>query len=186
MVNTKHLNTARLSLIATTAEHLRTELEQPDRLTTLLDAEVSSAWPPGEYDRPAMEFFLSCLEAGGEAVEGWYGWYALCTDGPPDGPYDGPPAPRRLIGVGGYFGPPDAEGTIEVGYSVLPEWQRRGYASEMVQGLVAHAFTFLAVQQVRAHTNNDNPASMKVLLNAGFQAAGAGDEGGTLRFVRSR
>jgi [ribosomal protein S5]-alanine N-acetyltransferase len=176
MANTKYLKTSRLSMIATTAEHLRAELEEPNQLTHLLDAEVSSAWPPGEYDRPAMEFFLSCFETGGEAVEGWYGWYAVCADAPN--------LPRKLVGVGGYFGPPDAEGTVEVGYSVLPEWQRRGYASEMVQALVAHAFTFLTVKQVRAHTHPDNPASIKVLLNSGFQETGA--EAGTLLFIRHK
>jgi hypothetical protein len=32
MANTKHLKTSRLSMIATTAEHLRAELEEPDAL----------------------------------------------------------------------------------------------------------------------------------------------------------
>jgi [ribosomal protein S5]-alanine N-acetyltransferase len=183
MTNTKYLQTDRLNLIAATADHIRTELEDPDRLTQLLDADVSPAWPPGEYDRPAMEFFLSCFESGGEEVEGWYGWYAVCANEPSA---SRPNASRSLVGVGGYFGPPDADGTVEVGYSVLPEWQRRGYASEMVQALVAHAFTFLAVKQVRAHTHNDNPASIKVLLNSGFQAAGAGTEAGTLLYVHHK
>ncbi len=173
MRNPKYLQTDRLKLIAATANHVRTELEDPDRLTHLLDADVSPAWPPGEYDRPAMEFFLSCFESGGAAVEGWYGWYAVNTS-------------RSLVGVGGYFGPPDADGTVEVGYSVLPEWQRRGYASEMLQALVTHAFTFLAVKQVRAHTHSANPASIKVLLNSGFQAAGAGTEAGTVLYVHSK
>jgi [ribosomal protein S5]-alanine N-acetyltransferase len=183
MKNPKYLQTDRLKLIAATAEHVRTELEDPDRLTHLLDANVSPAWPPGEYDRPAMEFFLSCFEAGGEAVEGWYGWYAVCANGPN---FLRSNSSRSLVGVGGYFGPPDAAGTVEVGYSVLPEWQGYGYASEMVQALVAHAFTFLAVKQVRAHTHNNNPASIKVLLNSGFQAAGAGAEAGTLLYVHQK
>jgi hypothetical protein len=47
MANAKYLKTSRLSMIATTAEHLRAELEEPNRLAHLLDAEVSSAWPLG-------------------------------------------------------------------------------------------------------------------------------------------
>jgi len=95
-------------------------------------------------------------------------------------------SPRTLVGAGGYFGPPDAEGTVEIGYSVLPEWQRRGYASEMVQALLDHAFTFANIKRVIAHTTAANPASISVLLRCGFHAEGAGREFGTLRFGCSR
>jgi len=172
------LESDRLTLVASTAAHVRTELEAPERLAQLLSATVSSEWPSGEYDRDAMEFFLSRFEEGGKAVEGWYGWYALSANRD-----DGP---RTLLGAGGYFGPPDAGGTVEVGYSVLPEWQRRGYASEMVTLLVEHAFTFPQTNRVVAHTAEDNSASIKVLARCGFRSVGAGAEAGTLRFECSR
>ena len=165
-------------MIAATLEHVRTELEAPEQLSTLLDAQVSSAWPTGEYDREAMEFFRARLEEGGKAVEGWYGWYVVRKADAHN--------PRALIGAGGYLGPPDADGTVEVGYSILPEWQRRGYASEIVQVLVQHAFTFAQVKRVIAHTRETNQASIGVLMRCGFLAAGAGQEAGTLRFERGR
>lgn len=178
MNNMKFLHSHRLTLIASTLAHVRTELESPEQLATLLGAAVSTEWPTGEYDRDAMEFFRARLEEGGEDVEGWYGWYAVRA-----ADLEGPPT---LVGAGGYFGPPDAEGTVEVGYSVLPEWQRRGYASEIVQALVEHAFTFAHVERVIAHTTEANPASISVLLRCGFHAAGAGREFGILRFEYSR
>src|SRR6185503_12468520 len=113
MDKVKILKSERLTLIASTLAYVRTELESPDQLATLLGAVVSTDWPTGEYDRNAMEFFRGRLEEGGEEVEGWYGWYAV-RDADEEGP-------RALVGAGGYFGPPDAEGTVEVGYSVLPE-----------------------------------------------------------------
>jgi RimJ/RimL family protein N-acetyltransferase len=125
-----------------------------------------------------MEFFRARLEEGGEEVEGWYGWYAVRA-----ADLEGPPA---LVGAGGYFGPPDAEGTVEVGYSVLPEFQRLGYATEMVQALVKHAFTFPNIERVIAHTTEANPASISVLLRCGFHAEGTGPEPGTLRFANPR
>jgi len=178
MNNKKLLHSDRLSLIASTLAHVRTELESPAELTTLLGAVVSTEWPTGEYDRDAMEFFRERLEEGGAEVEGWYGWYAVR-------PADSE-SPRALVGAGGYFGPPDKEGTVEIGYSVLPEWQRRGYASEIVRMLVEHAFMFPSVERIIAHTTEENPASIAVLLRSGFQAAGRGQEAGTLRFERSR
>jgi len=167
-----------LTLVASTATHVRTELEAPEQLAHLLGAIVSPEWPSGEYDRDAMEFFLSRFEEGGESAEGWYGWYALSSDGAS--------SPRTLLGAGGYFGPPDAHGTVEVGYSILPEWQRRGYASEIVKLLAAHAFTFPQINRILAHTAEDNSASIKVLVRSGFHPAGAGAEAGTLRFERTR
>src|SRR5215212_8417112 len=79
MNNPKQLNTLRLTMIAATLEHIRVELESPEQLSVLLDAEVSSDWPTGEYDRDAMEFFRAQLEEGGKEAEGWYGWYAVRT-----------------------------------------------------------------------------------------------------------
>ncbi len=170
----KSLASNRLVLIASTATHVRTELNDPGQLAHLLGATVSPAWPSGEYDRDAMEFFLARFEEGGESAEGWYGWYALGSDTPHRTP--------ALVGSGGYFGPPDHGGTVEIGYSVLPEWQRRGYASEIVKTLVAHAFTRPGVTQVIAHTKDANIPSIKVLVGCGFQSTGAGEEVGTLRF----
>jgi ribosomal-protein-alanine N-acetyltransferase len=175
---TKTLESSRLVLVASTAAHVRTELEAPEKLCLMLDAAVSPAWPSGEYDRDAMEFFLSRFEEGGESVEGWYGWYAL---GPGS---DG--ASRELVGAGGYFGPPGEDGTVEIGYSVLPEWQRQGYASEIVGTLLGHAFTFPGVVRVIAHTSAENPASIKVLTGNGFQHVGPGEETGMLRFEHAR
>jgi [ribosomal protein S5]-alanine N-acetyltransferase len=171
------LQSHRLTLIASTLTHIRTELDSPEQLASLLNAVVSPAWPTGEYDRDAMEFFRARLEEGGEAVEGWYGWYAV-RRADAEGP-------RALVGGAGYFGPANEEGTLEVGYSVLPQWQRRGYASEMVGTLVERAFTFAHVKRIIAHTTEANPASIAVLLHCGFHAAGAGREPGTLRFERS-
>lgn len=170
-----HLQTSRdLSLVAATLLHILTELETPDQLSVLLNATVSSAWPTGEYDRDAMEFFRTCFEQGGDAVIGWYGWYAIRdADGE---------SPRTLIGAGGYFGPPDADGTVEIGYSILPEWQRRGYASAMVDALVEHARALHNVARAIAHTTPENAASVAVLRRCGFLAAGAGRESGTIRF----
>src|ERR1051325_108013 len=174
MNNMKFLHSPRLILIAATLAHVRAELESPEQLAILLGAVVSTEWPTGEYDRDAIEFFRARMEEGGEEVAGWYIWYAVRISD-----LEGP---RALVGAAGYFGPPDAEGTVEIGYSVLPEWQRRGYASEIVQVLVEHAFTFARVERVIAHTTEANPASIAVLLRCGFEAAGTGRESGSLRF----
>jgi len=63
------LSTNRLELIAATLDHICAELEAPERLPFLLDAEVEPGWPPGEYDRGAQEFFRDRLKEGGVAAQ---------------------------------------------------------------------------------------------------------------------
>jgi RimJ/RimL family protein N-acetyltransferase len=171
------LHTKRLTLIATTIAHLRTELDTPEQLGAVLGAVVSPDWPTGEYDRGAMEFFRARLEEGGAAVVGWYGWYALR--------HADAEGPCALVGSAGYFGPPSPEGTVEIGYSVLPEWQRRGYAVEIVEALAANAFAHAAVHRVIARATESNVASIGVLTRAGFVPAGTSEDA-KLRFVRER
>lgn len=160
-----HLTGRRLTLIATTLDHLDAELAGgPAALGSMLHAAVPPSWPPGEYDRDALHFFHAQLTAGGPGAVGWYGWYAVTGMGA-----DAP----ALVGAGGFFGPPDAAGVVEVGYSVAPEHRGRGYATELVQLLVAHARRDSRVRTIQAHTTTANAASVRVLERTGFRRTGA-------------
>ena len=172
------MSTPRLELVAGTLEHLEADIADTGRLAVLLGAVVPAGWPPGEYDRGAMEYFRDKLRAGGETVAGWYGWYAIRR---PDAD-----APATLIGVGGYVGPPDEHGAVEIGYSIVPEWQGAGYASELAAALVARAWSVAAVRRVVAQTAPTNAASLGVLRRLGFVEAGVGTEPGTTRFELER
>jgi RimJ/RimL family protein N-acetyltransferase len=88
------------------------------------------------------------------------------------------------VGAAGYFGPPGNDGQVEVGYSVLPEWQRQGYATEMVELLVSHAFAFAKTREIVAHTAAENAASIGVLISTGFAQSGVVE--GNLRFELAR
>jgi ribosomal-protein-alanine N-acetyltransferase len=173
----------RLHLIPTTLAHLDDELSGGATLGRMLEAAVPASWPPGEYDRDAMAFFRERLLEGGEAAVGWYGWYAIDRDGDRDGDGDGGGDAARLVGAGGYFGPP-VDGRVEIGYSIAPEFRRRGYATELVGALVARAFSLDGIDTVVAHTTHANPASIGVLVKSGF--AEAGPDGDAVLFVRTR
>jgi len=170
--------TDRLVLLAATIDLARAELESPQRLASMLNAQVPDGWPPGEYDRAAQELFLGRLEAGGAGAIGWHSWYAVLR-----GTSEMPPV---LVGAGGFHGPPDEAGVVEIGYSVMPAWQGQGLAGEMVDGLVDYAFADHRVHRIVAHTTTENAASCKVLECAGFRQVGPGEEPGSLRFETSR
>jgi ribosomal-protein-alanine N-acetyltransferase len=169
-MNEIRLRTPRLDLIAATLAHVEAELDTPSRLGSLLGAEVPDGWPPGEYDRDAQEFFRDRLQSGGDEVAGWYGWYAVRR------------SDARVIGAGGFMGPPTLEGEVEIGYSLLPEARGQGFATELVRALLEHALTHPEVRRVVAHTAEGNEASAAVLTRAGFSPAGPGAEPGQLRF----
>lgn len=159
--STSSIDTPRLRLVAGTAVLHAAELEDATALGPLLGAEVPADWPPadGEYDRDAIGFFLRQLtEAPG--VIGWHSFYVVtCTE---------PGVRARLVASAGYFGPPDAHGSVEIGYTVVAEHRGRGYATEAVQALVACAFERGATR-VLAHTRPDNGPSIAVLTRCGFR-----------------
>ncbi len=169
--------TRRLDLVPATLALVEADLRAPGALARLLGAEVPAGWPPGEYDRSAMEFFRDRLSENPEAV-GWYGWYAVLRPVEPRG--------SVLVGSGGYLGPPDAGGVVEIGFSIVPEYRALGFASEIVQALVARAFSKPEVERVVAHTTPANLGSIGVLRRCGFGLVGQGRDHGTVRYAATR
>jgi len=153
--------TRRLTLVPASVALARAELHDRGAFAEMLGAVVPEAWPP-RTTADVLPLFLSWLEAAPDRV-GWFSWYALLRDATDAG--------SILIGGGGFLGPPQ-DGTVQMGYSVLPEFQRRGYATEMVRGLASWASVHPSVAVVAAETEWDNPASVRVLERSGFQAAG--------------
>lgn len=168
------LSTPRLDLVAANSALIAAELADAQSLAAPLSAVVPADWPPGELDRPALEFFAARYAEEGEAAIGWYHWYAIVRA-----------APATLVGGAGYFGPPK-DGRVEIGYSVVAAAQRRGYATEIVEALVARAFEH-GVDEVVAHTTDANVASTRVLARCAFLREGPSPADPTIvRHVRRR
>lgn len=81
------------------------------------------------------------------------------------------PATRLAVGGLGFFGPPDASGTVEFGYGLIPAARGRGLASAAVTLALAHAQHWGARRAV-ADTETDNGASRRVLEKAGLHETG--------------
>ncbi len=74
-----------------------------------------------------------------------------------------------VIGSAGFTGPPDAEGTVEIAYGIVPDFQNRGYATETADALVKWAGKNGRVAVVCAHTLPERNASTRVLEKCGFR-----------------
>jgi len=164
--------TDRLRLIAGTEAFAAAELEAREKLSKLLEALVPETWPPDNL-RDVLGYFYA-LHLEHPEWEGWLTWYAVRID-------SGRP---MLCGSVGFRGPPDEQGMVEIGYSVLPEFEGQGLATEMVAGIVQWAKQQPQVKHIEAETNIDNEASRRVLEKNSFICASAGSEQNTIRFVR--
>ena len=167
---TSSLFTERLALRPGSAVALRAELEGREALASTLAVEVPASWPPELYDADAVKWTLGQI---GERPDGGpFGFYHVILRSHPHRDS----ASNVLIGVGGFKGPPDERGEVELGYGVLPEYRRRGYATEAVRAWVALAFADARVQTVVAQTLASLVPSIGVLEKAGFRHVGAGTD----------
>lgn len=133
---------------------------------------MASGWPPQYYDAPAIEQSLRMMEQG---ISDWHFYYiSLRSSG------------RLVIGICGYKGPPTDDGSVEIGYSIVDDQQRRGFATEAAAALVGRAFEDPAVSRVIAETLPGLVPSIAVLERNGFRLLGDGSEPGVIRYQLTR
>lgn len=73
----------------------------------------------------------------------------------------------RPIGICGVI-QRDYLDTPDIGYALLPEFEGKGYAFEMVHAVVQHALNILKLGNLLGFTSQDNEASIRILEKAGF------------------
>jgi ribosomal-protein-alanine N-acetyltransferase len=78
---------------------------------------------------------------------------------------------RQVVGRAGFHAPPDADGMVEIGYSVVEPFRRQGFAVEMAGGLIAWAATQGATHCL-ASVRPDNAASLATIAAMGFVKVG--------------
>jgi len=167
----------RLDLIRGTRELLAAEIDGRRALSRRLRATVPEGWPPELYDRPALEFAVKYL-AENPGSEGWMLWYLIL--------HGGAGAEPVVVGIAGFKGLPSEDGTVEIGYSVLRQFQRNGFATGAVGALCEWAFSHERVQRVIAETYPHLLPSVRVLEKSGFRRIGKGSEEGIIRFELTR
>lgn len=118
------------------------------------ERDPAAAWHP---DYPMAETFVAgqlTLDGSAGIDPAPWGTYQIVLDG-------------CVVGDAGFHGPVDECGTVEIGYNVVAEQRGRGIASASCRALVALAWQENAVR-ILAETDEDNVASQRVLVNAGF------------------
>ena len=136
------------------APHLRLVLESVESALARIEAlpvadraQVSPVW-------------LARLRTLSESDPWTCGFLATLRDG------------ATAVGSCGFKHPPTDEGVVEIAYGVSPEYQGRGFATEMAEGLTTFAFADPRVRLVIAHTLPEANASSRVLSKCGFTRTG--------------
>jgi RimJ/RimL family protein N-acetyltransferase len=91
---------------------------------------------------------------------------------------------RLMIGHIGFHGPPETIGRAEIGYRVMPDHRRRGYAIEAARALMDWAAKEHGVTSFFVSIAPDNAASLAMAVKLGFAQVGEQiDEDDGLEYV---
>ncbi|MCD6064771.1 MAG: Streptomycin 3-adenylyltransferase [Flavipsychrobacter sp.] len=77
----------------------------------------------------------------------------------------------HFLGRAGFYFVPEVN-QYELGYSLLPEYWGKGYATEIANGLLEYAFNMLNLDSICARTIPGNDGSDNVLHKTGFISMG--------------
>ena len=136
----------------------------------LIDLTIPDNWPAENWDEEFLDYSRDTL-AKNPHSETWLGRFMIET------------ATRTLIGHCGIGA--NREG-IELGYTVLPQFRRRGFASEAVARMVRYGFEEGGAETIIAHTYPHLTPSIGTLEKNGFVLIGDGSAEGTIRFELRR
>jgi [ribosomal protein S5]-alanine N-acetyltransferase len=165
-------------LTSATLDHLATEERGVRYLCQLLGCATPPSWPPEHMDAGFRNWVRERLIRG-PSQGTWFNWYVRA-------PID---QSETLVGSAGFKGPPNEKGVVEIGYSILDRYQRRGFGSAAVNRLRQHAFADPRVNSIAAETLPSLSASISLLKRCGFNQSGethSNENGTVLRFLLNR
>lgn len=146
-------------LVPTSLAMLDAEDRSGAALAHLLGVQPPIDWPAPFNDANVRQWIRGRL--GKEAADSrWLSYYVIADIG----------GAETLVGNCGFKGPPDSSGTVEVGYSIVPDYHRQGIGTAALTALVEMAFDDQQVRRVTAETPASFAASRGLLQKCGFVA----------------
>lgn len=125
-----------------------------------LEREAGGTFPDPLFAPPltedALPYFRDVLREDPTAAPWWGRWLVDRES-------------RQAVGLAGFAGRPDNQGTVTLGYSVYPARQRQGFAAEAAVALTEWAFAQPEVRRVRATIPPDHTGSQRVATHAGLR-----------------
>lgn len=158
-MNTLHLDSARLDLIACTGELSPLAHAPAAALQIALGCPIMVDWL--NYEARFLISYYADWVAVDPSQTGWGLW--LLREKTDD----------VIIGSAGFKGKPDRHGAVEIGYGISPAYRERGYTTEAARRLIDWALLQPEVGIIRAECRFDNFASRRVLVKLGMERCGS-------------
>lgn len=141
-----------VEIIPFSVEQINKLIEGADAFLSDYKLQVVEGYLPFEG---ALEYSLNQIQTS----QIWHPWLPYLFVFRPD---------QALVGAGGFASVPDSDRTVEIGYSIAPSYQNRGFASSAARQLIEIAFASNLVDCVCAHTLAEPSASTRVLEKCGM------------------
>lgn len=150
-----NLQTPNLRMVSWTSQLAYEAIHNKEKLGLLLGTRIPCGFPNEPVRKYVLPSKLKNLE-----LDSTYGqWSGIIVH----------KADNIVIGSMGFKSPPDQLGNVEIGYDIIPEYQSRGYATEMAEAFIRWAFDETPITRVTAECLASNMASIRVLEKAGMR-----------------
>ncbi|SHL12552.1 ribosomal-protein-alanine N-acetyltransferase [Chitinophaga jiangningensis] len=78
------------------------------------------------------------------------------------------PSSSQLMGTICLWNYQPADGSVEIGYELMPKYQRQGFMQEAIAAVITFAFTRIQANVIKAEVDVSNQPSIKALQKHGF------------------
>jgi [ribosomal protein S5]-alanine N-acetyltransferase len=163
------LSTDRLKLIPSSLSVERAILQQRDMLPSITGLRVPEAWPGDDW----LQALASLIDVYEEHPK-WCGWNRNISHA----------RDATLIGGIGCVCPPGSDGAVSIGFHIVPEYRRQGYALEAAQAYTEWLSSQHGVRLITADCLITNAASIRILEHLRMTKVGEfeDEEGHKLRW----
>ncbi|WP_257130923.1 GNAT family N-acetyltransferase [Bacillus pseudomycoides] len=139
-----NIETKRLKMIPFTLELVEATIKGREELQEIIPYKISLEWPMPDY-KDILPWVAEGLRENPKQSK-WSGLIIHKED-------------NIIIGEMGCKGAPDSTGTVEIGYSIVSNYQGNGYATEMARAFVKWLQQTEEVQTIQADCLTSNAAS---------------------------
>ncbi|MBC1375398.1 GNAT family N-acetyltransferase [Listeria sp. FSL L7-0091] len=148
-----NIETNRLILINYTLEMIQATINGTEALEKASGYQVSPDWPGIDFF-----FYLPYVLENVKKDKRMIKWTRLVVL----------KKENKIIGEIGGQGNPNETGEIEIGYSIAPDYQNKGYMSEALIGMIAWLEEQHEIKRIFARCYEQNEASIQVLKHNHF------------------
>lgn len=169
----KHLETNRLILVPCSLEIAKKMVLDRKGLGEMLSAHIPEHWPTDDL-KGYIPYVIEALEMD-TSEYGWGIWIAINKSN------------KVVVGDIGFKGKPDHCGVIEIGYGILPQFRKQGFASEAAKAITDWAFAEnKSVMKINAECDMSNLSSINVLQKINMKCVSETDGVQKWELVRRR